>query len=850
MPRVRVVPTSTGGASRIPAEMSPFRGGGGSGGIGGGSTSGSAALGQALGGILSGVVAQQKVAEEEQGRKALGAALLGLAQSQPAALAPMSGSFAPTASGYSPASGTPMLGGTPGGNKTNAQEVYTGLVSRGMPSFLAAGITGNIAKESNFRLSIADNRGEGSVGLIQARGDRLAALKDLGAQSGRDPFSLDNQLDHIVNEANGPEKRAFDIASQAKSPGEAAYLLAKHYERPAAWALRQSAPGRAATAEETFRRFGQQAQADMPAPGAQPVSLDAMGNETGFAVPGDAQAPMPASPMAAAAPTAPTAPIAPADDVGALFSSAPMGPAQSFTLPDAPAPLAMTVQPSASDPGPIAPAPVAAPLDVPVAAPPQQALGQALLNAPLPPARPAGLVPADVPAVGAQEVALPPQRAALAQALAIDPNSNDAGAGIFARGNPLQGLQDGLDRIFGGPQTQARLNGQQTALVGALGGGQPASASPAPALAPPQAGPAPALAPAQAAAAPPADPRQQYAAAIIASPYASDRMKQWAIEQMGPGSVSYHDGGDRIYIQNQRGETVGQLPKAKMQGLTTVAPGSTVFDQYARQPVFSAPARPDPTPDERNYMSARQGGYTGSFNDFLNQKTQRQPQRVEIDNPDGTKRTMMYDPQTNRLVTPEAMGAPAYEPPPRANPYAMQGKGTEDERKAGAFANRMVDAHTITNDLEKLGTQGLDSAVSQLPVVGNMLSPQDRQRYNQAKSQFITAVLRRESGAAIGQQEFDRYDREFFPQPGDKPETVAQKRAARENAIEGFMGGAGNGYTPPPTYKRTAPAPTPGVTPGAASDAGRPPPPAIGFVKNGYEFMGGDPASPSSWKKR
>jgi hypothetical protein len=54
-------------------------------------------------------------------------------------------------------------------------------------------------------------------------------------------------------------------------------------------------------------------------------------------------------------------------------------------------------------------------------------------------------------------------------------------------------------------------------------------------------------------------------------------------------------------------------------------------------------------------------------------------------------------------------------------------------------------------------------------------------------------VLRKESGAAISQSEFDKEDQKYFPQPGDGPGVRAQKQKARELAIKSLEIQAGPG---------------------------------------------------------
>ena len=125
------------------------------------------------------------------------------------------------------------------------------LVERGIPPIVAAGMVGNAGGESGFDTGAIGDNGT-SFGLIQARGPRAEALKRLAAQQGKSWKDEDVQVDHIVAELNGPERAAYDKAKQAKNAREAAYILAQHYERPAAWALKQSAPKRMAIAERAY----------------------------------------------------------------------------------------------------------------------------------------------------------------------------------------------------------------------------------------------------------------------------------------------------------------------------------------------------------------------------------------------------------------------------------------------------------------------------------------------------------------------------------------------------------------------------------------------------------------------
>ncbi len=133
---------------------------------------------------------------------------------------------------------------------------------------------------------------------------------------------------------------------------------------------------------------------------------------------------------------------------------------------------------------------------------------------------------------------------------------------------------------------------------------------------------------------------------------------------------------------------------------------------------------------------------------------------------------------------------------------------TEVQGKAALFGARAEEADKILRDLEgkysrtglaaKVGAEGTWGIGGALGAVGNaMLSP-EAQKADQAQRDFVNAVLRQESGAAISQGEFNNARIQYFPQPGDTPSVVAQKARNRKTAIEGFKNVAGKGaYTAP-----------------------------------------------------
>ncbi len=126
-------------------------------------------------------------------------------------------------------------------------------------------------------------------------------------------------------------------------------------------------------------------------------------------------------------------------------------------------------------------------------------------------------------------------------------------------------------------------------------------------------------------------------------------------------------------------------------------------------------------------------------------------------------------------------------------PLANRPKLTEGEAKNAGFLERVNKSARTLDELESEGTSLFNKTIGNLPVAGNYMRSQDAQKYDQAKRDFVNAILRRESGAVISDQEFANAEQQYFPQPGDGPEVIAQKRANREAARKGLDIGAGQG---------------------------------------------------------
>ena len=138
-------------------------------------------------------------------------------------------------------------------------------------------------------------------------------------------------------------------------------------------------------------------------------------------------------------------------------------------------------------------------------------------------------------------------------------------------------------------------------------------------------------------------------------------------------------------------------------------------------------------------------------------------------------------------------------------------KPTEAEQKAAGFAQRMELSNQLITDLEnKLLTAGKEAnimfptatsqAVGNIPLVGDYartkITSTEQQQYRQAQENWVRANLRKESGAVIGADEMNAEIRNYFPQPGELPETIAQKNIARQVTQEAMKTAAGTSYKP------------------------------------------------------
>jgi hypothetical protein len=134
-------------------------------------------------------------------------------------------------------------------------------------------------------------------------------------------------------------------------------------------------------------------------------------------------------------------------------------------------------------------------------------------------------------------------------------------------------------------------------------------------------------------------------------------------------------------------------------------------------------------------------------------------------------------------------------------------KPNGDQFKAAGFAKRTLDAENIFSNLSNDGYDRTSLATSVNSALPNRMMTKENQMQDQAERNFVNAVLRRESGAAIAKSEFESAEKQYFPRSGDSPEVIAQKKANREAVIRTLVGESG------PAFSKVTGIQIPGLSP-------------------------------------
>tara|TARA_R110000850_G_scaffold186201_1_gene312140 strand:- start:381 stop:1016 length:636 start_codon:yes stop_codon:yes gene_type:complete len=148
-------------------------------------------------------------------------------------------------------------------------------------------------------------------------------------------------------------------------------------------------------------------------------------------------------------------------------------------------------------------------------------------------------------------------------------------------------------------------------------------------------------------------------------------------------------------------------------------------------------------------------------------------------------------------------------PAPKAQTFGVI-EGTEkkkdpfsgEQNKAAGFALRMMEAQENMNAVIDSGFNPVNFKdkilIEQGPFIPefaeNYLKSGKTQVFDNAASDFALAVLRKESGATLTEEETELMFQLYIPQFGDKAEVIAQKERARNLQVVGMKSMAGKAF--------------------------------------------------------
>jgi len=250
----------------------------------------------------------------------------------------------------------------------------------------------------------------------------------------------------------------------------------------------------------------------------------------------------------------------------------------------------------------------------------------------------------------------------------------------------------------------------------------------------------------------------------------------------GSGKISYQDLGNVVVALDASGKEVGRMPK-----------GSVPSDKISYQDLGNVVVALDASGKEVGRMAK---GSAPSGPTSL--------QTIETENGFAT-----FNPKTGQISPLLAGGQP------------VKGKGagnlTEGQGSSVAYGMRMAQADAVLKPIEAQGLKdtvfiraGVSGTLGAVPLIGEALAKGSDNIFNtlpsvlgglnerqqqtiQARVNFITAVLRKESGASISPTEFATAEKNYFPAPGDSEKVVKQKQQAREMSINAMKIQAGPG---------------------------------------------------------
>ena len=221
---------------------------------------------------------------------------------------------------------------------------------------------------------------------------------------------------------------------------------------------------------------------------------------------------------------------------------------------------------------------------------------------------------------------------------------------------------------------------------------------------------------------------------------------------------------------------------------------------------------------DRYDLDSRRADEAERHNRALEGKAQDETFSNPVDETDGSGKPVrvQYGNRGTRRVIAGAQPAPkgrggqlVVDPETGQMSYAPGG-GTGLKEGEGKSVTYGVRAAAGLKKLEELEDNGYNPAnekdrfAAKVPG-GNYVMSGTGQKYAQAEREFLGAVLRKDTGAAVTPGEMEFYGEQFFPRAGDSSEVIKQKREARRTAFDALKAGSGAGQPLIPDVPATAP---------------------------------------------
>lgn len=274
----------------------------------------------------------------------------------------------------------------------------------------------------------------------------------------------------------------------------------------------------------------------------------------------------------------------------------------------------------------------------------------------------------------------------------------------------------------------------------------------------------------------------------------------WAVGDV-EGAARYAQ--EQIAANPQLGPALVGYAKARLRTLNDESRANTAKFS-ADQTGMAASGSPDA--QARNFTFQLATGEQMQAPVFADQQQRQGPPRSYeefLARKGGAKPTAAEDPQaatqlqisregnaSNERIAADRVGAVSTKP------------SSAIEKRTLSFYLRAKDAVEQLEEVDQQTGKPLHEAVGNKGIVGqtwlnnapNFAQPEENQLYTQAQRQFTEARLRKDSGAAIPEFEFENDRRTYFAQPGDVPVVIERKKKARENLLNSLKMESGRAY--------------------------------------------------------